>query len=233
MSLIGEAVGYDGGPEGYAQKRGDPGAGNVGDAVRRVAALGFWPAKRCFDVVAAILGLPFLLIVSAFLLVANPFWNPGSLLYRQRRMGRDGLPITVWKFRTMLAAGEGERGPEDPLEVHRVTPLGAWLRRTRIDETMQFLNVLKGEMSLIGPRPDLLDHATAYVERVPGYRERLVVRPGITGLAQVRMGYAEGFELTERKVHYDLAYIRKAGWAMDARVLRRTLHVLATGFGAR
>ena len=116
---------------------------------------------------------------------------------------------------------------------HSETPLGAWLRRTRIDETMQFLNVIKGDMSLVGPRPDLFDHASAFVEVVPGYRERLVVRPGITGLAQVRMGYAEGFELTQRKVMYDLAYLRDAGWRMEALVLRMTLIVMATGFGAR
>ena len=135
----------------------------------------------------------------------------------------------------MSVAGEGERGPDDPVELHRITPLGRWLRRTRrIDELPQlFTTSIRGEMSLIGPRPDLLDHAKAYVAVVPRYRERLSVRPGISGLAQVRMGYAEGIGLTARKARLDQVYIRKAGWRLEMLILRRTFLVMASGFGAR
>jgi lipopolysaccharide/colanic/teichoic acid biosynthesis glycosyltransferase len=193
----------------------------------------FWATKRGLDVTVAMLGLPFVAVMGLVLLVLNPFWNRGRLLYRQRRMGRFGREMTVWKFRTMLDEGDGERGPEDPVEAHRITPLGGWLRRTRLDELPQFVNVLVGQMSLIGPRPDTVDHARVYARAVPGYRKRHVVRPGISGYAQVRLGYAEGFELTARKTRLDLLYIRRAGWRFEYRVLRRTFWVMATGFGAR
>ena len=193
----------------------------------------FWVSKRVFDIVVSIASLPIVAGLGLLLLVANPFGNPGPLLFRQRRMGRDGAVITVRKFRTMSVAGEGERGPDDPVEAHRITPLGRWLRRTRIDELPQLYNVIRGDMSLIGPRPDLLDHAKAYVAVVPRYRERLSVRPGISGLAQVRMGYAEGIGLTARKARLDQVYIRNAGWRLEMLILRRTLLVMASGFGAR
>lgn len=193
----------------------------------------FWMSKRLFDVVVALFGIPIVLTISMVLLLLNPFWNPGPLFYVQRRMGRHGAPITVWKFRTMLPEGDGCRGPGDPVEEHRITPLGRWLRRTRIDELPQLLSVLVGDMSLIGPRPDAFDHALAYVDAVPNYALRHAIRPGISGLAQVRMGYAEGFELTARKTRLDLIYLNHAGWRLEWLVLRRTFMVLATGFGAR
>ena len=193
----------------------------------------FWASKRLFDIVVSILGLPIVAGIGVFLLFANPFRNPGPLLFRQERMGRGGEVINVRKFRTMIVEGEGARGPDDPVEAHRVTPLGRWLRRTRIDELPQLVNVLRGEMSLIGPRPDLLDHARTFVSVVPRYRERLSVRPGISGLAQVRMGYAEGIGLTARKARLDQVYIRKACWRLELLILRRTFIVMASGFGAR
>lgn len=194
----------------------------------------FWAAKRATDIVVALLGLPFIALIALGLTIVNPVWNPGPLLYRQQRMGRNGRVMTVWKFRTMLPHdGSIARGPDDPLEEERITPLGGWLRQTRIDELPQFLNVLWGEMSLIGPRPDYLDHALFYARVVPGYRSRYAVRPGISGWAQVRLGYAEGFELTAEKTRLDLLYIRRAGWWLEMRILWRTFAVIVTGFGAR
>lgn len=194
----------------------------------------FWFAKRSFDVVGAVLGLPIIAFIALVLLAINPFRNPGPLFYRQKRMGRDGEAITVWKFRSMLPSeGAIARGPNDPVEEDRITPLGRFLRQTRIDELPQFYNVLTGQMSLIGPRPDYLDHAVAFEKTVPGYRARHSVRPGISGLAQVRLGYAEGFELTAQKTRFDLFYIRNAGWWLELQILWRTLVVMATGFGAR
>lgn len=194
----------------------------------------FWAIKRAVDATIALLGLPFIAIIAVGLLIINPVWNPGPLLYRQQRMGRDGQIMTVWKFRTMLPHDGGtSRGPDDPLEQDRITPLGGWLRQTRIDELPQFLNVLVGQMSLIGPRPDYLDHALFYARVVPGYRNRYSVRPGISGWAQVRLGYAEGFELTAEKTRLDLLYIRRAGWWLEMRILWRTIAVIVTGFGAR
>lgn len=191
-------------------------------------------AKRIFDVTFVVLALPVLAIAALVLACANPIWNPGPLLYRQTRMGKDCRPFTAYKFRSMRGGGTvSARGPADPLERDRITPLGRYIRRIRLDELPQFINILKGDMSLIGPRPDYWDHAIHYIERVPGYRERHVVLPGITGLAQVNMGYAEGFEDTFRKVRYDLDYIHGASLRLEAHVFWRTLVVLSTGFGAR
>jgi len=201
--------------------------------IERGSSPWFWASKRVFDVVVSILGLPIVAGVGFVLLFANPFRNPGPVLFSQERMGRDGEVITVRKFRTMMVDGEGARGPDDPLEAHRVTPLGRWLRQTRIDELPQLYNVLRGEMSVVGPRPDLLDHARTFVNVVPRYRRRLSVRPGISGLAQVRMGYAEGIGLTARKARLDEVYIRNASWRLEMLILRRTFIVMASGFGAR
>lgn len=202
---------------------GDPPAGSVA----------FWATKRAFDVVGALLLTPILLIAAAVLLLANPLFNRGPLIFSQRRMGRHGRPFMAYKFRTMRPAGQAKRTVSEGVEIDRITPLGDPLRRLRIDELPQILNVLRGEMSLVGPRPDVYEHAEIFSERIPGYRARHAVRPGISGLAQVVQGYAEGVEMTARKTRYDLAYIRRAGWRLEAFVVARTVLVVLTGFGAR
>lgn len=193
----------------------------------------FLIAKRLFDMLAALAALPVVGIAALVLLVVNPVWNPGRLLFVQTRMGRDCRPFPALKFRTMHPAGAILRGPDDPLEAERITPLGQFLRRSRIDELPQFLNVLAGQMSLVGPRPDYWEHAVHYLDIIPGYRQRHVVLPGITGLAQVNGGYAEGVDATMDKTQLDLHYIRTAGVGMEAYVLWRTVLVVCTGFGAR
>ena len=190
-------------------------------------------AKRSFDVIVAVAALPAVALVCVVLLVLNPVWNRGPLFFTQKRMGRNCRPFKALKFRTMHAATSIIRGPNDPLETDRITPIGRFLRRTRIDEFPQFINVLLGQMSIIGPRPDFWDHAIHYVETVPGYRQRYDIRPGITGLAQVDGGYAEGIEATLAKTRYDLRYIESAGIRTDWYVLRRTISVVLTGTGAR
>jgi lipopolysaccharide/colanic/teichoic acid biosynthesis glycosyltransferase len=194
---------------------------------------GFRIAKRAFDLVVAIAALPLILLTGLVLLVINPVWNAGPLFFLQTRMGRDCRPFRAMKFRTMRPANRITRGPDDPLEADRITPLGQFLRRSRIDELPQFFNILAGHMSLIGPRPDYWDHATHYLDSIPAYRQRHVVRPGITGLAQVDGGYAEGIDATVEKTRHDLRYIRGSGIAMEFYVLWRTIHVVCTGFGAR
>lgn len=113
------------------------------------------------------------------------------------------------------------------LEHDWITCLGSWLRKSRIDELPQIVNVLKGEMSLIGPRPDCLTQALDYVQTVRGYRERHGVRPGISGLAQTEIGYTQGRKETRRKVLYDLYYIRYAGFRMEIWIVWRTLCTVA------
>ncbi len=195
--------------------------------------VGFRIAKRAFDLVVAIAALPLILLTALVLLIINPIWNAGPLFFSQTRMGRDCRPFRAVKFRTMRPASRIMRGPDDPLEIDRITPLGQFLRRSRFDELPQFFNILNGHMSLIGPRPDYWDHATHYLDSIPAYRQRHIVRPGITGLAQVDGGYAEGIDATVEKTRHDLRYIRGSGIAMELYVLRRTIHVVCTGFGAR
>lgn len=203
-------------------------------AVRPTAPnAGYLLGKRLFDITTALLALPLLIAVALILWIANPIWNAGPLIYAQTRMGRGCVPFRAYKFRTMHPTGPVARGPDDPLETDRITPLGQFLRRTRLDELPQFLNVLLGEMSVIGPRPDYWDHALHYGATIPGYRQRYAMRPGITGLAQVSNGYAEGSQATVDKTRQDLKYIADACWATDIRIILRTARVLLTGFGAR
>ena len=194
----------------------------------------FWVSKRCFDVCVSItVGIPVAFLVLLLLIVLNPFFNPGPLLFRQVRMGKNQHRFVVIKFRTMRPVGEIGRGPDDPLERERITPLGRWLRRLHLDELPQIVNVLRGEMSLIGPRPDFIPHANDYATSVPGYRLRHVTLPGLTGYAQVQLGYAEGYELAAAKTHLDLFYIRNASWRLEVWIVIRTFAVILSGFGAK
>lgn len=197
------------------------------------APAAFRIAKRAFDITVAAATLPLIAVTAGVLLALNPIWNAGPLFFLQTRMGRDCKPFRAVKFRTMRPIQEIARGPDDPLEKDRITRLGHLLRRSRIDELPQFLNVLAGHMSIIGPRPDYWDHATHYLAIIPGYRQRHLVRPGITGLAQVDGGYAEGVNATVVKTRHDLRYIRRNGMVMEFYVLWRTVWVVMTGFGAR
>ncbi|MBP0484478.1 sugar transferase [Sagittula sp. M10.9X] len=188
--------------------------------------------KRAFDITMSLLLLPPLLVVGLILLALNPFYNKGRLIYTQQRMGRDCRPFTALKFRSMTDVQQVSRAADDPLETDRITRLGQILRKSRIDELPQVLNVLKGDMSLIGPRPDYYDHALRFLKEVPGYRERHAVRPGISGLAQTELGYIEGVEATCRKVRADLYYIQNAGFALETWIFLRTLSVVLRRAGA-
>lgn len=192
-------------------------------AVKGRESAAFRLFKIGFDSLLCLALLPALLVVATALLVLNPRYNRGPLFYVQERMGRDCQPFRAIKFRTMVDVPAIERGPFDALEHHRITPLGGFLRKTRLDELPQILNVLAGEMSLIGPRPDFLPHALVYVETVPGYRERHAVRPGISGYAQITHGYVDGADGIRRKVEADLHYIRNASIGFEIWIAWQTL----------
>ena len=131
----------------------------------------------------------------------------------------------------MLHIKEITRKFDDPIETNRITPLGRVLRKMRIDELPQILNVLIGDMSLIGPRPDYYIHALEYLKNVEGYRERHTVRPGITGLSQVRLGYVESLEATLNKVSIDNYYIKNIGYIIDFKILFSTIFIIINGLG--
>jgi lipopolysaccharide/colanic/teichoic acid biosynthesis glycosyltransferase len=155
------------------------------------------------------------------------------VIYRQTRIGLNGRRITLLKLRTMRVDAERE-GPRmatrnDP----RVTCLGRILRRSRIDELPQLINILRGDMSLIGPRPERPEFVAEYARQIEGYSLRHLVKPGITGLAQVRFGYAESLEETVVKFYYDIDYMRNRSIWTDLKILLQTLPVVFTGWGAR
>ena len=188
-------------------------------------------AKRLFDVALAVALLPVLALAALALVLLNPLLNPGPLLIAQARMGQGCTPFRAFKFRSMRGGPMQNRTVHAPLERARITPLGGLLRRTRLDELPQLLNVLRGEMSLIGPRPDLLEHAHVHLATVPGYRARHAVRPGISGFAQVVHGYAETPAELRRKVAADLHYIANRDWRLEGWILWRTIVVVLAARG--
>ncbi|WP_170428692.1 sugar transferase [Ruegeria arenilitoris] len=190
-------------------------------------------AKRVFDLlISVVFLLPLAVLCGIVLLILNPIWNKGPLFFAQERMGRNCKPFIAYKFRSMRPAPKIERSADCPLEEDRITPLGRFLRKTRLDELPQIINVFKGDMSLVGPRPDYIEHARKYLSEVPGYQERHDVRPGISGWAQVELGYIEGTDATRRKVQADLYYIANSGPAMEARIVWRTVSVMLRRGGA-
>ena len=186
-------------------------------------------AKRTTDFVVAgclaVLTLP-VAMLAAF---AVKLSSPGPVFYRQRRVGQAGRQFTIWKFRTMLDAAEDKSGPVLARhEDERVTRIGRWLRAARIDELPQLWNVLNGTMSLIGPRPERPEFVRRYAEEIPGYLERLQVKPGLTGLAQVNGEYHTS---PAYKLKYDLAYIYNYSITLDLKIMAETVKVMVTRRG--
>ncbi len=190
----------------------------------------FWGAKRVQDIAFSAALLPVLCAVGLALLLLNPVLNTGALLYMQRRVGQHGRIFTMFKFRTMRPGSAEARFAD--AEAHRITPLGQFLRRYRLDELPQILNVLRGEMSLIGPRPEQPEFVAQFDLSLPGYHHRHAVRPGLSGLSQVVQGYTSDANGTRRKLALDLRYINRCGFRMEAYVFWRTLVTVATGHGA-
>ena len=191
----------------------------------------FWINKRLFDIIICLLLIPLLFIVSIIVLFFNYFLNPGSLFFIQDRMGKDCSVFSAIKFRSMAPVKEITRKYDDPIETTRITSFGKILRKSRIDELPQIINVLKGEMSLIGPRPDYYIHALEYLKNVKGYRERHIIRPGITGLSQIRLGYAEGLEATAKKASVDNYYIQNVNYIIELKIIGNTLITILRGLG--
>lgn len=191
----------------------------------------FWINKRIFDIGVCLLLLPLLFISALTLLILNQFFNPGKLIFVQKRMGKNCGVFLAIKFRSMTDARRITRKYDEPIETNRITPLGAILRKTRIDELPQILNVLKGDMSLIGPRPDYYVHALEYLKNIEGYRERHSIRPGITGLSQIRLGYVESLEAASNKVAIDNYYIQNIGYVIELKIIFFTLIIILRGLG--
>jgi len=192
-------------------------------------------AKHNLDWLAAAFAL---IVLSAPLLVVGVLIrldSPGKALFRQMRVGQGGRPFMVYKFRTMrdelsTASETSQMTQEnDP----RITRLGKFLRRTRIDELPQIINIFKREMSWIGPRPEAFLLSRLYESQIPFYRYRHVVRPGITGWAQVMQGHVTTVEDAHKKLQYDFFYVKNFSFWLDILVTLRTLKVVVSGHGAK
>ena len=197
-----------------------------------VCSAAYLSVKRSIDLLAVLVFLPVTAIVALVVMALNPIFNKGTLLYAQKRMGRDGVAFIAYKFRSMTEASPVSRGAFDALERDRITILGALMRKLRIDELPQIINVLKGDMSLVGPRPDFYDHAQVYMEAIPGYHARYSVRPGITGLAQINVGYVSDESGFRKKVAADLMYIRNMSIFLDLKILMKTVLVVFARHGS-
>jgi lipopolysaccharide/colanic/teichoic acid biosynthesis glycosyltransferase len=189
----------------------------------------YWASKRFFDIFISILLLPAIVIISLILLILNNHLNPGPIFFIQSRMGKNCKSFNAIKFRSMLNIDVIQRSYNDPIEQNRITPLGKILRNFRIDELPQIINVLKGDMSLIGPRPDYYEHALVFADRVRGYRSRHIIRPGISGLSQIRLGYAVGVTATRNKAVIDRFYIENAGFKLDTKIVFGTILTVLKG----
>jgi len=191
-------------------------------------------AKRVLDVLFAaaglLIGAPIMLLVA----VAVRCTSRGAVLYHQRRVGLHGRKFTTHKFRTMREDAESGTGPVwSTVNDTRVTPIGGFLRRTRLDEMPQLWNVLMGDMSFVGPRPERPEFVRELTERIPYYGQRHVVKPGLTGWAQVRYTYGASVEDAIEKLQYDLYYIKNLSIALDFVIVLETIKTVLTRKGAR
>ena len=181
--------------------------------------------KRTVDVLCSALGLCVSLPLMVCISLLIKLGSRGPIFFRQERVGEYGKAFTLYKFRTMIADAEKETGPVwaqklDP----RITKLGSILRRTGMDEIPQLFNVLKGDMSLVGPRPERPHFVAELQEKIPYYSQRLTVKPGVTGWAQVRYGYGATVEDALEKLQYDLYYIKNMSFFLDFLIVLSTLH---------
>lgn len=187
--------------------------------------------KRLFDIFFSlsvmVAGLP----VFILLMLITKFTSPGPVFYRQERMGKGEKPFFIYKLRSMRVDAE-KAGPQlasenDP----RVTPWGRFMRKTRLDELPQFWNVLKGDMSVVGPRPERQHFIHKIVQKAPEYSKLLRVKPGITSIGQICYGYAENVEQMCERMLFDLSYLSKVNLKTDLDIIFRTVRVMLEGRG--
>lgn len=186
--------------------------------------------KRIMDVFLATLGLLSAIPIIALLGICIKLESKGVCFYRQQRVGEGGEPFTIYKLRSMFSDAE-ENGPQWAEDQDtRITKVGRFIRRTRLDEVPQFYNILKGDMSIVGPRPEREYFISIFCQEIPEYIQRLQVKPGLTGWAQVNGGYG----LTPKeKLEKDLYYIQNQSLRLDLIIILKTIRVILTGNGAR
>ena len=208
--------------------------GGLASIFIRFARKNYLKLKRAFDI---IISAVFLILLSPLFLIIGLITkidSDGAVFFKQERLGQNGKLFEMWKFRTMRQNAELETGPvwtqeDDP----RITKIGQFLRKSHLDELPQLINVFRGDMSLIGPRPERPEFTEIITRKVPNFTKRLDVKPGITGLAQVRYRYGASIKDSERKLKFDSIYIDKMSWFFDFKIALWTVKTMLTGEGAR
>lgn len=198
----------------------------IAEKVERPDRKIYFFAKRSADIVCALLAMILLLtpmLVIALIIRAD---SPGSPIFRQVRLGLDQKPFVLYKFRSMRMDAERDGAQWAANDDPRVTRIGRFLRKTRIDELPQLVNILKGDMSIVGPRPERPEFYDVFDTYITGFRQRMFVKPGLTGLAQINGGYSL---LPEEKIVYDLDYIKHLSLRTDAGLILRTVLVVLHG----
>ena len=181
----------------------------------------------CFALLVLVLGLPLYLL----LMLITKLTSPGPVFYKQERIGINEKPFDIFKFRSMRVDAE-QSGPqlakdEDP----RITPWGKFMRKTRLDELPQFWNVLKGDMSVVGPRPERKYYIQQIIARAPGYKTLLSIKPGLTSIGQVYYGYAENVDQMCQRMLFDLRYLNEVNFQTDINIILKTVQVMFQGKG--
>jgi len=190
----------------------------------------FAEAKRVFDIIFSSIAIFFLSPLFLLLAFGVKVTSRGPVFYTQDRVGKEGQLFKIYKYRTMVDEGENKTGvvwaqQSDP----RLTRFGKFLRDHHLDELPQFVNVFRGDMSIIGPRPERPYFVDQFNEAIPGYHKRLQIKPGITGLAQTRQKYDVTLDDVRKKLAMDLMYIKQMCWMVDVRIFLQTFRVLFTG----
>lgn len=179
--------------------------------------------RRVFDIVLSLIGSTFFVLFIPFIVLGNLLANRGPLFYRQERVGKRGKPFKIFKLRSMVTNAEKNGAVWAQKNDSRITKFGRFLRLTRLDELPQFFNILKGDMSFIGPRPERPEFVKKLSEQIPFYEIRNVIKPGLTGWAQVNYEYASTIEEQETKLRYDLFYIKRRSLFIDFKIIIKTI----------
>ncbi len=207
--------------------------GGITGILVQSAKKAFEKIKRAIDIVLSVFGLTITSPILAFAAMLIKLDSKGPIIYKQIRLGQDNKVFEIYKLRSMRQDAEKGTGAvwakkNDP----RITPLGRILRKSRIDEIPQLINVFRGDMSIVGPRPERPEMVLQLKKQIRDYEKRLLVKPGITGLAQVLHKYDESIEDVKIKVQYDLMYINNRNLTTDLRIMAQTFGVVFTGKGA-
>ena len=194
------------------------------------------PAKRHVDIISALLVIALFWPLMLLTAIAIRLETKGPAIFKQQRIGYRGETFTVYKFRSMRVQSESEIGLDGDKTLtddERITRIGSFIRKTRIDELPQIFNILKGDMSWIGPRPETIRLSKWYEKEIPFYRYRHIVRPGISGWAQVKQGHVTEVDDIRLKLEYDMFYVRNFSLWLDLLITVKTIAVIFTGKGAR